>query len=191
MTTTTSPLKVVAFAGSLRRESLNRLLLRSAISLAPEGMVIEELDIYDIPLFNADVEAEPAQSVTDFKESVAAADGLLIVTPEYNWGIPAVTKNLIDWASRRNTPPGNVLLDKPVSIMAISGGTRGTGALARSHVRDVLVFPRAIPMPSGDVGLSGGQSNFDDQGKLINETAQTVIEQNLVAFADWIHRLSG
>ena len=191
MTTTTSPLKVVAFAGSLRRESLNRLLLRSAISLAPEGMVIEELDIYDIPLFNADVEAEPAQSVTDFKESVAAADGLLIVTPEYNWGIPAVTKNLIDWASRRNTPPGNVLLDKPVSIMAISGGTRGTGALARSHVRDVLVFPRAIPMPSGDVGLSGGQSNFDDQGKLIDETAQTVIEQNLVAFADWIHRLSG
>ena len=191
MTTTTSPLKVVAFAGSLRRESLNRLLLRSAISLAPEGMVIEELDIYDIPLFNADVEAEPAQSVTDFKESVAAADGLLIVTPEYNWGIPAVTKNLIDWASRRNTPPGNVLLDKPVSIMAIAGGTRGTGALARSHVRDVLVFPRAIPMPSGDVGLSGGQSNFDDQGKLINETAQTVIEQNLVAFADWIHRLSG
>jgi len=188
--TITSPLKVVAFAGSLRRESLNRLLLRSAISLAPEGMVIEELDISDIPLFNADVEAEPAQSVTDFKESVAAADGLLIVTPEYNWGIPAVTKNLIDWASRRNTPPGNVLLDKPVSIMSIAGGARGTGALARAQVRDVLVFPRAIPTPSGDVGLYGGQSNFDDQGKLINETAQTIIEQNLVAFAAWIHRLS-
>jgi len=190
MTTTTNSLKVVAFAGSLRRESLNRLLLRSAISLAPEGMVIEELDISDIPLFNADVEAEPAQSVTDFKESVAAAGGLLIVTPEYNWGIPAVTKNLIDWASRRNTPPGNVLLNKPVSIMAIAGGTRGTGALARSHVREVLVFPRAIPMPSGDVGLSGGLSNFDDNGELINEVARTMVEQNLAGFADWIQRLS-
>ena len=154
-------------------------------------MVIEELDISDIPLFNADVEAEPPQSVTDFKESVAAADGLLIVTPEYNWGIPAVTKNLIDWASRRNTSPGNVLLNKPVSIMAIAGGIRGTGALARSHVRDVIVFPRAIPMPSGDVGLSGWQSNFDDQGDLVNETARTMVEQNLAAFADWIQRLSG
>ena len=190
MTTTKSSLKVVAFAGSLRRESLNRLLLRSAIYLAPNGMVIEELDISVIPLFNADLEDEPLQSVTAFKESVDAADGLLIVTPEYNWGIPAVTKNLIDWASRNNTPPGNVLLNKPVSIMAIASGPRGTGALARSHVRDVLVFPRAIPMPSGDVGLSGGLSNFDNQGGLVNEAAQTMVEQNLTAFANWIQRLS-
>ena len=183
---------VVAFAGSLRKESLNRLLLQSAISLAPEGMVIEELDIHHIPLFDEDVEEEgPPQSVVSFKESVGAADGLLIVTPEYNWGIPAVTKNLIDWLSRRNTPPGNVLLNKPVSIMAVSGGIRGTGALARRHVRDVIVFPRAIPMPSGDVGLSGGLSNFDGNGNLIDEAARTQVEQNLVAFADWIQKFTG
>ena len=187
----TNNLQVVAFAGSLRRESLNRLLLRSAISLTPEGMVIEELDISDIPLFNQDVEEEgPPQCVIDFKESIAAADGLLIVTPEYNWGIPAVTKNLIDWASRRNTPPGNVLLDKPVSIMAISGGIRGTGALSRRHVSDVILPPQAIPMPSGDVGLPGGQSNFDGNGNLIDEAARTQVEQNLVAFAAWIQRLT-
>ncbi|MDA0988670.1 MAG: NAD(P)H-dependent oxidoreductase [Chloroflexi bacterium] len=186
-----NPLKVVAFAGSLRKQSLNRMLLQSAISLAPDGMVIEELDIHDIPLFNGDVESVGTpQSVTDFKESIAAADGLLIVTPEYNWGIPAVTKNLIDWASRRNTAPGNVLLNKPVSIMAIAGGTRGTGALVRSQVRDVIVFPSAIPMPSGDVGLSGGLSNFDDEGNLVNEVARTQVEQNLAAFADWIQRVS-
>ncbi|MBI2855577.1 MAG: NAD(P)H-dependent oxidoreductase [Chloroflexi bacterium] len=174
----------------MRRGSLNRLLLRAAISLAPEAMVIQELDIHDIPLFNGDVEESPVQSVIDFKESVAAADGLLIVTPEYNYGIPAVTKNLIDWASRRNTPPGNVLLDKPVSIMAVAGGNRGRGAYAVRHVRDALVFPRAIPMPSGDVGITGGQSNFDSDGNLVNEDARTQVRQNLVAFATWIQRVS-
>jgi len=186
-----SSLKVVAVAGSLRRASFNRLLLRSAIFLAPQGMVIEELDIHDIPLFNQDLEEEgPPQAVIGFKESVAAADGLLIVTPEYNYGIPAVTKNLIDWASRASTHPGNVLLDKPVSIMAISSSSRGRGPKARSHVREVLVFPRAIPMPSGDVGLSGGQSNFDSHGNLGDEAARTQVIQNLVAFAAWIQRLS-
>ena len=183
---------VVGFAGSLRTGSLNRLLLRSAVSLAPDGMAIDELDISEIPLFNADVDADgPPQSVTSFKESVAASDGLLIVTPEYNYSIPAVTKNLIDWASRRNSHPGNVLLNKPVSIMSIVGGTRGRGALACAHLRHALVFPGAIPMSSGDVGVSGGQSNFDSDGNLVNEDAITQIEQNLVRFASWITKLSG
>jgi len=188
--TITRTLHIVAFAGSLRKESLNRLLLRSAISMAPDGMVIEELDIQNIPLFNADLEEDPLQAVIDFKESVNAADGLLIATPEYNWGIPAVTKNIVDWASRRNTPPGNVLLNKPVSIMAIAGGVRGTGAMSRSQLRSVIVFPRAATMPSGDVGLSGGLSNFDNDGNLTNETARGMVEQNLADFAEWIQRLA-
>ena len=183
-------LKIAGFAGSLRRESINRLLLRSAISLAPDGMAIEELDIRDIPLFNGDLEeGGPPQPVIDFKESIAGADGLLIVTPEYNGGIPAVTKNLIDWASRRNPPVGNVLLDKPVSIMSLAGG-RGTGVMSRAHVRDVLVGPRAIPMPWGDVGLSGGPSNFDEGGNLVDEAVRTQVQQNLVSFAQWIQKLS-
>ena len=184
--------KVVAFAGSLRKGSINRLLLRSAISLAPPEMAIHELDIHDIPLFDQDVEDEdPPQSVIDFKQEIESADGLLIITPEYNWGIPAVTKNLIDWASRRNTPPGNVLLNKPVSIMSIAGGARGIGALARRQVRDVIVYPRAIPMPSGDVGLSGGLSNFDETGNLADDAAREQVELNLQAFSDWIRVISG
>ena len=186
----TNSLKLVGFAGSLRRGSLNRLLLRAAIPLAPEGMTIEEVDKHDIPLFDADTEEQPPQSVVDFKESIAASNGLLIVTPEYNYGIPAVTKNLIDWASRRNSPPGNVLLDKPVSIMTIVGGVRGRGMYAQRHVRDVLVFPRAVPMPFGDVGVNGGQSNFDDDGKLVNEEVMTQLRQNLEAFARWIRRVT-
>ena len=187
----TNPLRIVAFAGSLRKESINRLLLRSVISIAAEELVIRELDIQNIPLFNQDVEdKDPPQSVIRFKESIESADGLLIVTPEYNWGIPAVTKNLIDWASRRNTVPGNVLLNKPVSIMSMAGGVTSVGALARRQLRDVIVYPRAIPMPSGDVGLSGGLSNFDENGNLVNEAAKEAVSQNLTAFANWIKRLA-
>ena len=184
------PLKVVAFAGSLRRASLNRLLVGAAMRLAPEGMSMEELDIRDIPLFNGDMEEEGVpQPVTDLKEAIASADGLLIVTPEYNWGIPAATKNVIDWASRRQTPPGNVLIDKPVSIMSISAGM-GIGAYTRAHVRDVLVSPRAVPMPYGDVGVSGGMSNFDEAGDLVNEGVRDRVIENLTAFADWMRKVS-
>ena len=92
------PLKVVGFAGSLRRASLNKMLLGEAIRVAPEGMSIEELDIRDVPLYNGDIDGEGApQPVLDVKQAIADADGLLIVTPEYNWGVPAVTKNVIDW----------------------------------------------------------------------------------------------
>ena len=187
-----SILNVAAFAGSLRKESINRLLLRSAMSMTPEGMEIQELDIHEIPLFNQDLEDQnPPTSIVTFKELIKAADGLLIITPEYNWGIPSVTKNLIDWASRRATPPGNVLLNKPTSIMSISGTTNGVGALARRQLRDVIVYPRAIPMPSGDVGLSGGLTNFDDNGNLVDEAAREQVKQNLVAFSDWIKKLNG
>ena len=157
-------LKIVAFAGSLRMESINRLLLRSAISLAPDGMAIEELDIRDIPLFNGDLEeGGPPQPVIDFKESIAGADGLLIVTPEYNGGIPAVTKNLIDWASRRNPPVGNVLIDKPVSIMSLAGG-RGP---ARCRVRTCVtcsLAPGPYPCPGEMLACPVGRATSTKAG---------------------------
>jgi chromate reductase len=189
---TDAKIKIVAFAGSLRNGSVNRLLLRSAIKLAPANMLIEELNIHDVPLYNGDVEDEgPPQSVIDFKESVASADGLLIVSPEYNHGIPAVTKNLIDWASRRVSHPGNVLDGKPVSIMTMSGGALGIGSFVQPQIRQVLVYPGTLVMPNGDVGISGGISNFDEQGQLVNELAKSKVEQNLLLFSKWINRLNG
>ena len=185
-----SDLKVAGFAGSLRKNSLNRLLLRSAIDLAPPGMTIEELDIQDIPLFNADLEEDSTpESVLLLKRAIETADGLLVISPEYNWGIPAVTKNIIDWCSRRVSEPANVLMNKPVSIMSIAAG-RGTGALVRAQIRQVLVYPKAITMPSGDVGISGGISNFDENGKLSDETTITQVKNNLSDFADWILKTS-
>ena len=184
------PLKVVGFAGSLRKASLNKMLLEAAVRVAPEGMSIAELDIRDVPLYNGDIDGEGApQPVLDLKQSIGDADGLLIVTPEYNWGIPAVTKNVIDWASRRQSPPGNVLMDKPVSIMSISAGF-GIGAYTRGQLRAVLISPRAVPMPYGDVGVSGGMANFDEEGNLIDEGVRDRLVENLTAFADWIRKVS-
>ena len=187
---TDNPLKVAAYAGSLRKASLNKLLLAAAARLAPGGMVIEELDISDVPLYNGDLDGEGAPPpVLDVKQAIADADGLLIVTPEYNWGMPAASKNVIDWASRRQSPPGNVLMDKPVAIMSISGGM-GIGAYVRAQTRAVLISPRAVPIPYGDVGVAGGASNFDEEGNLVNEAVHNSIVEYLTAFADWIRKVS-
>ncbi len=183
-------LKVAAFAGSLRKASFNKLLLKAAVGLAPDGMAIAELDISEVPLYNGDVDGEDApQPALDVKAAIGAADGLLIVTPEYNWGIPAVTKNIIDWASRRQSPPGNVLMDKPVAIMSISAGM-GIGAYTRAQLRTVLISPRAVPIPYGDVGVAGGASNFDEEGNLVDEGVRERVVEYLTAFADWIRKVS-
>lgn len=188
--TPTHHLNVVGFAGSLRDASFNRLLLRAAVGLAPDGMTIGVHDIAAIPLYNRDdEEAGVPQPVLDFKTAIAEADGLLVVTPEYNFGLPAVTKNALDWASLRSGP-GNVLADKPVAIMGMAGGVNGTTAMARSAVRQTLTFPGAIPMPRGDVGLSGGAANFDETGALTNESARVRVLTALEAFADWIRFLA-
>ncbi len=184
-------IKIVGFAGSLRDSSVNRLLLRSAINLAPAHMLIEELYIHDVPLYNGDIEDQgPPQSVIAFKEAVASSDGLLIVSPEYNHGIPAVTKNLIDWASRRLSHPGNVLDGKPVSIMTIAGGASGLGTYVQPQIRQVLVYPGALVMPNGDIGISGGMTNFDETGHLKDDIAISKVKQNLLSFYEWIVRLN-
>src|SRR6185436_20266842 len=96
-----STLKILGFAGSLRRASYNRGLLRAAIEHAPGGMEISGFDLAPIPLYNGDVEAEGVpEPVEAFKRAIRAADGLLIAIPEYNYGVPGVLKNAIDWASR-------------------------------------------------------------------------------------------
>ena len=117
-------IRVLGFAGSLRRGSYNRALLRAASELAPEGMLIDIFDLLPIPLYNGDVEAQgDPMPVSAFKDAIRQADGVLMVTPEYNHGVPGVMKNAIDWASR---PPRNAALsEKPVAIMGASPGVRG------------------------------------------------------------------
>ena len=180
---------MAAFAGSLRAGSYNRALLRAAIETAPEGMTIEIVDIAAIPLYDADLEAVGTpEPVAALKRAIAAADGLLIATPEYNHGVPGVTKNAIDWASR---PPRESPLDrKPVGIVGASPGMVGT-ARGQSQLRQAFEFTNSYCMPQPQVLVARAHEKFDADGRLIDEKTREHLARFLIAFADWIRILRG
>lgn len=185
---TPSTLNVVGFAGSLRATSLNKSLLQAAVEEAPSDMHVTALDIRDVPLLNQDDMAEglPAP-VVRFKEAVAEADGLLIVTPEYNNGMSPVTKNLIDWCTVP-LPAGNILAGKPVALMGASGGVNGNTSLARAQVRQSLVFPRALTMPGPEIGVRNLPGTYDESRRLVDADVRTLIAQYLATFAEWVRK---
>jgi chromate reductase len=180
---------VAAFAGSLRAGSYNRALLRAAIETAPEGLTIEIVDIAAIPLYDADLEAVGMpEPVAALKRAIAAADGLLIATPEYNHGVPGVTKNAIDWASR---PPRESPLDrKPVGIVGASPGMVGT-ARGQSQLRQAFEFTNSYCMPQPQVLVARAHEKFDADGRLIDEKTREHLARFLIAFADWIRIFGG
>src|SRR5215467_8544790 len=129
--------RILGIAGSLRRESYNRAALREATRLLPEDATLDIFELDGIPAFNQDEEQNPPAKVVELKRRVRESDAILIVTPEYNYSVPGVLKNAIDWASR---PYGDSAWDgKPVAIMGASIGTIGT-ARAQYHLRQVFVF---------------------------------------------------
>ena len=140
------PLAIAGIAGSLRRGSFNRGLLRAAVESAPDGMTIETLEIRDLPLYDADLDVDGGpEPVRAFKAGIQAADGLLIATPEYNYSLPGVLKNALDWASRA---PERALNDKPVAIVGATPGRWGT-VRSQLALRQMLMFPscRVLPAP--------------------------------------------
>lgn len=186
-TLTGDSLTILGIAGSLRRASYNRGLIRAAVDLAPAGMTVVPYDLAEIPLFNADIEAEgdPA-AVADFKREIADADALLIATPEYNHCVPGVLKNAIDWASR--PARRSVLSEKPVAILGASTG-RGATARAQAHLRDGLAFTNGLVLPLPEVLVALAGERFDDAGDLTDEETRTEVRDLLVALAAWTRRL--
>ena len=181
-----TPLRVVGFAGSLRRGSYNRALLRAAQELAPPGMIVDIFDLAPIPLYNGDVEAkgDPAP-VAAFKQAINQADAVLMVTPEYNHGVPGVMKNAIDWASR--PPTGAVLGGKPVAIMGASPGITGT-ARGQSQLRQAFEFTNSIAMPQPELLVFRAHEKFDGDGRLTDDATRQFLQKFLAAFAAWIVR---
>ena len=179
-------IKILAFAGSLRKGSYNKALIRAAVEVAPENITIEVFDLEGIPPFNQDFEASPSQRVKEFKEKIRNADALLIATPEYNYSIPGVLKNAIDWASRPrvDTP----LEGKPVAIMSASIGRFG-GARAQYHLRQSFIFLNMHPFNRPEVMLSDAVHNVDSNGKVTNEQTRQFIHQLLEALAEWTIKL--
>jgi chromate reductase, NAD(P)H dehydrogenase (quinone) len=178
--------KILAFAGSLRKGSYNKALVQAAVELAPENVLIEVFDLEGIPPFNNDDVNNPPAQVTEFKEKIRNADALLIATPEYNYSIPGVLKNAIDWASRPFQ--GNPLEDKPLAIMSASTGRLG-GARAQYHLRQTFVFLNMHPINRPEVMLSQAAENIDASGRLTNEQTRTLIKQLIEALVAWTNRL--
>jgi chromate reductase len=176
--------RIVAFAGSLRRRSYNRALIRAAQELAPEGMTIDAVEIGGLPFYNADVEAEgdPA-AVAAFKASLGSADGILIATPEYNDGIPGVLTNAMDWGSR--LPGRSPFHGKPVSVIGASPSQVGT-ARAQLHLRQILNHLQALPLPPPELLVAKAHERFDTELHLKDETTRRVLGDLLVRFSRWI-----
>lgn len=173
--------KLVGFTGSLRQNSFNKAALRAAQELLPEGAVLEIIDLAEIPFFNEDVEARglPA-SVAEFKKALAAADAVLISTPEYNFSIPPVLKNALDWASRGENPP---LYGKPLAIMSASPSMLG-GARVQYHLRQVCVSLNLIPINKPEVFIANAGAKFDEAGTLTDERTRKSIEGLLKALVE-------
>lgn len=171
-------MKVLGISGSLRKGSHNTMVLRAAQKLAPAGMEIEIADIAAIPMFNDDVRAagEP-QAVAELKAKVRAADAVLLVSPEYNFSVPGVLKNTLDWMSRPPEPPFD---GKVVAIMGASGGPLGT-ARGQYHLRQVLVYMNTFTVNKPEVFIGMAQNKFDAEGELTDETTAKFITDLLVA----------
>lgn len=180
-------MKIVALSGSLRRASLNTAAVRAAQELAPAGTVIEIAEIGGLPHYDDDLRAAgyPA-GVQRFRDQLAGADALLIVTPEYNYSIPGVLKNAIDWASR---PPSQPFDGKAVAIMGASPGLLGT-ARAQYQLRQMLVFLNAHPINKPEVMIGQAAAKFDAEGRLVDEATRDMIRQMLASLTAWAQRLN-
>jgi chromate reductase len=179
-------LRILGFAGSLRKQSYNRALLSAANEMVPDGVTLEIFDLEEIPLFNQDLELQPPDKVKEFKAKIRAADAILIVTPEYNYSIPGVLKNAIDWASR---PYGNNAFDgKPVAVMGASVGMLGT-ARAQYDLRRSFVFLNMFPLNQPEVLVPFAQDKVDGNGRVTDEKTRRKIRELIESLAAWTKRI--
>ena len=180
------PVRILGIAGSLRRDSYNRAALRAATELTPEGATIEVFELDGLPGFNQDEEQNPPAKIVELKQRVRDADAILFVTPEYNYSVPGVLKNAIDWASR---PYGdNAWNGKPAAIMGASIGTIGT-ARAQYHLRQMMVFLNMFPINQPEVMIANASERFDAQGNLTDDETKEFIRQLLQSLVDWTMRI--
>ncbi len=182
-------LTILGFAGSLRKGSYNKALLRAAaLELLPEDAELQIFDLEGIPTYNMDLENKMPERVKEFKGKIKAADAILIASPEHNYSIPGVLKNAIDWASR---PPGdNSFQGKPVAIMSASPGMLG-GARVQYHLRQTFVFLNMYPINKPEVFVTFAAEKIDDNGRVRDEKTREKIKELLQSLIAWTRKLKG
>jgi chromate reductase, NAD(P)H dehydrogenase (quinone) len=177
-----APLTFAAYAGSLRKDSYNKMLLNALVALAPATVRIDALDISQVPLFNMDLEDDPPQAVTRVREAIRKADGLIIVSPEHNGIIPAATKNVIEWASR--PPDDSVLEGKPAAVIGATTGGFGT-AKAQLVIRQIATVEGVYFLIEPEIRVARVNTKFDDKGNLIDADLKKQLIEFLEAFSRW------
>ena len=179
-------MKLIAISGSLRNASYNTALLNTLVELAEAPVSIELRSIAGIPVYNGDDEKQSGkpQAVKDLDEAIREAEGVIIGTPEYNFGIPGGLKNASDWLSRQSSP----LKGKPVGVMGASQGPVGT-ARVQYDLRKNLQAHEAIVMPKPEIFVGNAQTKFDTDGKLTDEPTREHLMKWLAAFVEWVRRV--
>lgn len=187
MTSGSDTLHILALVGSLRRGSYNRLLYQTAVSLAPAGMTFTEADLRSLPLYDDDVRLEQdyPESARALRAAIAAADGLLFVSPEYNHAVPGLLQNAIDWASR---PPDQPFKGKPVAIMGASTGRLGTVRMQHS-LRTTLDSLEAHTLLKPEVMVGDARDCFDETC-LIDDKGREIVALLMTAFEVWVRRFA-
>lgn len=179
---------LLGISGSLRKNSLNTAALRACQNLLPSDVTLSLFDIAPIPLYNEDVREQGfPPAVEQLRAQIAAADALIIATPEYNYSIPGVLKNAIDWASR---PPEQPFENKPIALIGATPGGFGTSR-SQYHLRQVFIYLNGLLLNRPEVMISSAPSKFDAQGKLIDAATAEQLRKMLVALVAWRRRLSG
>ncbi len=179
-------LRFFGFVGSLRKGSYNKALMRTAMQLLPQNVKLEILDISEFPPFNQDLEKTPPDVVKQFKAKIREADAILIASPEYNYSIPGVLKNAIDWASR--PPSDNVFDGKPVAIISASTSKLGGGRM-QYHLRQSFVWLNMYPINRPEFMLANAASYFDGEGNLTDEDTKKRLRELIESLADWTLKL--
>lgn len=179
-------LKVLGIAGSLRAQSWNKKLLAAAAELMPEGATLVTHDLRAIPLYDEDLRAQGyPSSVLALRDAVASSDAVLFVTPEYNYSVPGVLKNAIDWVSRPPSPP---FATKVAATLGASPGLHGT-VRAQNHLKEILRGQGMIVVPKPEVYVGNVAEKFDAEGKLVDETTQRFVRELLAATCDLARKL--
>lgn len=179
-------MKILALVGSIRKDSLNLNLVKTLQERYAEKLEITVANIKELPYYNQDEENDPSEIVKNFKKDILNCDGVLIATPEYNWSVPGVLKNALDWLSRVDF----VLKDKPVMIIGATPGQLGT-IRAQLHLRQILSSPglsaRVLPPSGNEVLVTLALTKFKD-GKLVDEPTLAFIDDVTERFIDWIKK---
>lgn len=176
-------IKILGVVGSLRKDSFNRLTLKAAQELVPDGVVLNLIELHGIPVFDQGTEMALPVAVLEFKRQILAADAILFATPEYNYSVSGVLKNAIDWASR---PYGkSAWTGKPAALMGASTGSQGT-ARAQYHLRQILVTLDMPVVNQPEVMIGNAAQRFDQDGRLIDELTRQLIQKLLEALVQLV-----